>query len=136
MRRVYGAFGMAVTAFDVTPEMVAESRKRFAGVPGLLVIQGDVTHFRFDIPPVDFAYVSDFGHLPDMESVCRALRCIRAHMRTGGGLAIEAGLINRKDSYSPPREFWPLAQVYEGKTVWKTGDGRNGAIYDYTDFLY
>ncbi len=121
--------GMNVTAFDVTPEMIAEGKKRFGGVPGLRLFEGDVTDFRFDIPPADFCYSVDFGHILSIEDVKKALACINYHLRDGGCLVIETGLRmpNAESVYHPVKTFYPLKQVYPNLKVWKTGDGRNEA---------
>lgn len=116
--------GMAVTAFDITPEMITEGRKRFGAVPGLLLCEGDVRDFRFDIPPVDFCYSTDFGHIPTMEEVKKALVCIGTHLRDGGGLVIETTLPPTESHSYPLQTFLPVNQVYPGLKVWKTGEGR------------
>jgi len=61
--------GMNVYSFDITPEMIIESKKRFGGIPGLQFFEGDVTNFRFDIPPADFCYCTDFGHISTIEDI-------------------------------------------------------------------
>ena len=118
--------GFNVTAFDLTPEMIAECKKRFGDVPGLQLLEGDVSSFRFDIPPVDFCFSMDFGHLLTIESVKQALACINNHLRVGGCLVIEAELKLRgaKSGETPAQTFWPAQQVYPGRKVWKTGSGR------------
>ena len=121
--------GMSVTAFDITPEMVAEGKKRFGGVPGLWLCEGDVRDFRFDIEPADFCFCMDFGHILAIEDVKKALVCINNHLRGGGCLVIETGLRvpGEKSDYHPLKTFQPLKQIYPGIKVWKTGDTRNDA---------
>ncbi len=121
--------GMEVTAFDLTPEMIDEGKKRFGAVEGLTLLVGDVCDFRFDIPPADFAYCTDFGHLHTLNDLKRALRCIAAHLRRGGGLVVETALRTASDrSYeTEERRFEPMAQVYPGLQVWKTGRDREDA---------
>ena len=119
--------GMDVTAFDITPEMIAEGKKRFGGIPGLRLFVGDATGFRFDIPPVDFCYSVDFEVLHTIEDVRKAFVCIRDHMRAGGGLVIEAFLPPKESRDWPLQTYMPFRQVYPGKKVWKTGSGHDEA---------
>ncbi len=116
--------GMAVTAFDITPEMIEEGKKRFAHVPGLQLFVGDVTDFRFDIPPADFCFSMDFGHILTIEDIRKALGCINGHLRVGGGLVIETTLPPTVSHNYPLQVFTPSHQVYPGRKVWKTGEGR------------
>ena len=121
--------GFNVTAFDITPEMIAEGKKRYGKVPGLALYEGDVTDFEFDIPPVDFCFSMDFGHILTIEGIQKALTCIAGHMRTGGCLAIETTFRKpgAKSDYTPTQTFRPLKQLYPHLKVWKTGDTRNDA---------
>jgi len=116
--------GMEVTGFDITPEMIAEGKQRYDGIPGLSLLEGDVTDFSFDIPVADFCFVVDFGHLHTVEGIHNALVCIARHLRPGGALVIEAGLPAAESRYNPSQTWWPLQQVYPGLKVWKTGDTR------------
>jgi RimJ/RimL family protein N-acetyltransferase len=121
--------GFSVTAFDVTPEMVAEGKKRFSGIPGLRLYEGDVRDFRFDIPPVDFCFSMDFGHILTIEDVKKALTCIGSHLRDGGCLVVETDLRTPggESDYIPAETFYPLKQIYPNRKVWKTGDTRTDA---------
>lgn len=116
--------GFDVTAFDITPEMVSEARRRFGGVANLSIWEGDVTSFQFDIPPADFCYSMDFGHLQTLEAVRSAFACIRGHLRHGGALVIETNLRlpGEVSSASPRQCFRPVRQLYPHLTVWKTGE--------------
>jgi len=116
-----------VTAFDITPEMIAEGKQRFGNLPGLTLFEGDVTDFQFDIPPVDFCFTMDFEVLPTMEDIKKALKCIHRHLRVGGGLVISAQLPPKTSESWPPQTYLPLKQMYPGRKVWKTGSGRNDA---------
>ena len=121
--------GCGVTAFDITPEMIAEGKKRFGSVPGLRLYEGDVRNFRFDIPPADFCFSMDFQHILTIEDVKRALVCINTHLRYGGCLVIETGLrtSDAQSDFTPMQEFYPQKQIYPGLKVWKTGETRNEA---------
>jgi predicted acetyltransferase/SAM-dependent methyltransferase len=117
--------GFTVTAFDVTPEMIAEGKKRFGRIRDLQLFEGDVIDFRFDITPSDFCFCTDFGHIHELEDIEKSLVCINNHLRDGGCLVIEAGLPCKESVYTPPKTFHPLKQVYPNLKVWKTGDGRS-----------
>jgi len=119
--------GCCVTAFDITPEMIAEGKQRFGNLPGLTLAEGDVTDFQFDIPPVDFCFSMDFEVLPTMEDIKKALACIHRHLRVGGGLVISAQLPPKKSDSWPLNTYLPLKQMYPGMKVWKTGSGHNDA---------
>ncbi len=117
--------GFTTTAFDITPEMITEGKKRFDHVPGLQLSEGDVTDFYFDIPPADFCFATDFGHIHTIEKVKKALLCINRHLREAGILAIETGLCAKESNYTPNKTFYPKEQVYPDKKIWKTGDSSN-----------
>ncbi|MCL2508600.1 MAG: class I SAM-dependent methyltransferase [Oscillospiraceae bacterium] len=119
--------GFSVTAFDITPEMIAEGRKRFGDVPGLRLYEGDVTDFRFDIPPVDFCFSMDFEALDTIEDVKKAFGCIHHHLRVGGCLVIKPWCPPKETGSWPLETYWPQKQVYPGMKVWKTGSGHNDA---------
>jgi len=121
--------GMNVTAFDLTPEMITEGKKRFGNIPRFWLLQGDVTDFHFNIPPVDFCYCTDFGHLLTLDDIKKALTCINAHLRGEGGLVIETGLRlpGAKSEYFPTQTWHPAKQMYPDLRVWKTGDTRYDA---------
>ena len=118
--------GMTVTAFDITPEMIEEGKKRFGNVSGLMFLKGDVTDFDIDIPPVDFCYSMDFGHILTIDDVKKALVCINNHLRDGCCLVIETGLRmpETKSEYHPLKTHHPIKQVYPDIKAWKTGEGR------------
>ena len=118
-----------VTAFDLTPEMIAEGEKRFSHIENLSLRTGDVRDFHFDIEPCDFAFCMDFGHLQTVDDVRRALKAIHAHLRKGGCLMIETSLFmpGGESSASEPRTFRPFSQIYPGIEVWKEGFTRTNA---------
>ena len=113
-----------VTAFDITPEMITEGRKRFGAIQGLRLLEGDIRDFHFNIFPADFCFCVDFGHLHTLREIKKALLCINGHFRKGGCLVIEAGLQYKESSYFPSKTFYPKTQVYHDIKVWKTGDTR------------
>jgi len=121
--------GFNVTAFDITPEMICEGKKRYGDIPGLLLLEGDVINFDFDIQPVDFCFCIDFGHLQSIDDVKKALNCIHYHLRAGGCLVIETGyrLPNAQSDHTPIQTWHPQKQPYPDLKVWKTGETRNDA---------
>lgn len=117
--------GFQVTAFDITPEMIAEGKKRFSDIAGLQLYTADVTDFCFYSLQADFCFISgDFGHIHTLDKVKCALQCICAHLREGGGLVIETELPPIQSVTMPPQAFYPINQVYADKKVWKIGSGR------------
>jgi len=116
--------GFSVTAFDITPDMIAEGKKRFGHLQGLQMYEGDVTSFHFDISPVDFCFSMDFGHVLTIADVKKALGCIHKHLRDGGCMVIETTLPPDETSSYEPRTFMPFKPVYPDVKVWKTGEGR------------
>lgn len=121
--------GFSVTAFDITPEMIAEGKRRFGNVPGLRLREGDVRDFHFEMVPADFCFSMDFGHILTIDDVKRALACIHAHLRDGGCLVIETELRlpDAKSGSSEADAIYPMKQVYPGIKVWKTGKYRTDA---------
>ncbi len=125
--------GFEVTAFDITPEMIAEGKRRFGHLKGLRFFQADVTDFKLPVPPADFCIATDFGHILTIQKVRSALHCIGNHLRLGGVLVVETNLPPRESRFMPVKEFLPLTSVYADKTVYKTGstssDPKTGRTY-------
>lgn len=121
------ADGFKVTAFDITEKMISEGKKRFDGISDLQLFVGDVTGFCFDIPPADFCFATDFGHIHTIDKIKTSLSCISKHLREDAGLVIEASLPATVSSYIPPKTFYPIENPYSDKKVWKIGDTRNDA---------
>ncbi len=120
--------GLEVTAFDITPQMIAEGKKRFGNMSALKLYTADITNFHFDGLQADFCFVSgDFGHIHTLGKVKQALSCIGRQLRGGGGLVIEAGAQITESRCTPPKIFYPKTQVYPDKKVWKVGGGRADA---------
>jgi len=121
--------GMIATAFDITPEMVAEGKKHYGNIAGLNLFEGDIRHFRFDIEPVDFCYCGDLGHIHSIEEIKKAFVCINNHMRAGGCLVIETGITDYDDETTETelRTFRTKENPYPDRTVYKTGTNREEA---------
>ncbi|MCL2415631.1 MAG: class I SAM-dependent methyltransferase [Defluviitaleaceae bacterium] len=117
--------GYNVTIFDITQEMITESKKNFGNIPNLQILQGDIRDFNFDIS-VDFCFVVDFGHILSIDDIKRALICIKNHLRNNGCLVIQTDLRMPNDIsfYNEPQIFYPVKQMYPNKKVWKKGDTR------------
>jgi ubiquinone/menaquinone biosynthesis C-methylase UbiE len=102
--------GVAVTAFDATPEMLAVARRRLsdAGLSAGLV-RGTLTG---PLPLADEAFdlavcALAFCHLPDLAAVCRELFRV---VRPGGGLLVT--------------DFHPDAQAFGWRTIMWDGPRR------------
>ena len=121
--------GLNVVAFDITPEMIAEGKKRFGDIPGLRLYEGDVRDFKFEMRPADFCFCVDLGHILSIDGIKKSLVCINRHLRDGGRLVVETGLRipGARSDYHPAETFFPLKQVYPDVKVWKTGKTRNEA---------
>jgi len=117
--------GFNVTAFDITPEMIAEGQKRFGDIENLKYYNADVRNFNFDIEPVDFCTGADFGFLLTVEDIRKALVCISRHMRKGGCLLMEEWFRdpNAESDYSPPEKF--DCGEFNGMKAWKISESRN-----------
>ena len=128
--------GLNVTAFDITPEMITEGQKRYGHINNLKLLHGDIRNFNFDIPPADFCYCVDLGHLQTINDIKNAFKCINKHLRKGGGFVVETGLRSGNDKleYFPLREF-DFGEVAPGIKLRKVNngkchnDGQNGRQY-------
>lgn len=118
--------GMRVVAFDITPEMIAEGKKRFGNIPSLTLLVGDATAFHFDIEPVDVCAFAEFGWIHSLEDLKRSLACIRGHLRDGGHLIVEE-FIGARDSQTGLETFRVQNNPYLDREVYKTGITRNEA---------
>ena len=118
--------GMNVTAFDITPEMIAEGKKRFGEIKNLNLFVGDATDFRFDIEPVDVCAFAEMGWIHSIDDVKKALVCINNHLRDGGYLILEE-FIGAYDSHTGLETFRVKNNPYSDKMVYKTGATRNEA---------
>ena len=117
--------GMNVTAFDITPEMIAEGKKRFGDIENLNLLVGDIRDFRFDIEPADVCAFADWGHIHSIEEIKKALVCINNHLRDGGYFLHEEYLLgddNNDESDNEPKlkTFRTENNPYSDKVVYKT----------------
>jgi hypothetical protein len=98
--------GFNVTAFDYTPEMVEEGNKRFRNVRNFRLLSGDIRSFELKIPPVDFAFLRDLGHLHSLKDVNAAFRQINLHMRKDSMPVIETMLPPAESAEYPEETFY------------------------------
>ena len=119
--------GMTVTGFDITPEMIAEGKKHHGDIGNLSLYEGDIRDFRFDIAPIDFCFCYDLGHIHSIEEIKLAFACINNHLRDGGCLVVETGIIdyNNESIEGELQTFRTKENPYPDRTVYKTGIGRN-----------
>lgn len=118
--------GMNVTAFDITPEMIDEGKKRFGSMKNLNLFVADATDFRFDIESVDVCAFAEFGWIHSLNEIKKALVCINNHMRDGGYFILEEH-IGAYDSQTGLETFRVKNNPYPDRTVYKTGTTRNEA---------
>ena len=118
--------GMKVTAFDITPEMIEEGKKRFGGIKNLNLFVGDATDFRFDIEPVEVCTFAEMSWIHSMDEVKKALVCFNHHLRDGGHLILEE-FVGAYDSQTGLETFRVKNNPYPDRTVYKTGITRNEA---------
>ncbi|HVT14399.1 MAG TPA: class I SAM-dependent methyltransferase [Fimbriimonadaceae bacterium] len=81
--------GYRVVAFDYSPKMADEAKRRGAHLEGLAVSQGDMREFEFS-GPFELALIPghSFQFMITAEDQRRALACIFRHLAPGGVLCI------------------------------------------------
>jgi SAM-dependent methyltransferase len=122
--------GLDVTAFDITPEMIAEGKKRYGSVQGLNLVVADITTLDLTDKNYDFTFIAGNGDLhllPNIDTVETAFRSLYSHLRDGGCLALELTLPSTQSWRYPKREFQPRVPNYTGKKVWKANEGHYDA---------
>lgn len=123
--------GFAVTAFDLTREMIIEGKKRFGSVNNLEFKVADICDFDFTCKSYDFVFLKDqdLHLLQTIEDVKKAFQCINKHMRKGGCLVLELTLPLKESFDTPKQIFHPRKPNYVDKKVWKESECR----YDATE---
>ena len=122
--------GFNVTAFDITPEMIAEGKKRYGEVDGLNLVTADLLKLDLGEKDIDFAFIAGNGDLHllgAIQDVEKAFNSLNNHLRRGGGLALELILPQCESRSYPKRVFHPRVPNYADKKVWKENDGRYSA---------
>ena len=119
--------GMKVTAFDITPEMIEEGKKRFGDIANLKLVVGDATDFHINIELVDICAFAEMGWIHSLDGIKKALRCINNHLREGGYLILDE-FIGAYDSQTELETFRVKKNPYPDRIVYETGITRNEAI--------
>jgi len=122
--------GFYVTAFDITPEMIAEGKKRYGHISSLNLMVGDILDLNLPVKNFDFAFISGNGDLhllPSINAVETAFLQIGKHMRAGGCLALELTLPQSESWSWPKRIFHPRVPNYKDKKVWKENESSYNA---------
>jgi len=119
--------GFNVMAFDYTPEMIAEGKKRFGSVKNLELVCADICNFSHRETGFDFVFTMDLQLLDSMDKIKKALLSLSRHTRKGGCLVIEIGLPSKESWESPARVFHPRKANYTDKKIWKEGRNRYDA---------
>ena len=116
--------GFAVTAVDLSREMVAEGARRHGSQANLTFIDGDVRSLRLPRNDYEFAFIgtADFHHLLTASDRESALMSLNAHMRPGGGLGLELWFPSEECWTTPWQDFEPLRPPANLPIrVWKKG---------------
>ncbi len=114
--------GFKVTGVDLTRSMIYRAREKFEENdldPTDLVVE-DARYFKLG-RTFDFIFVStgDFHHFMEPEDIEHALGKIYAHLRPGGGMALELFKPPEKDFKRPEKRFIPIRETPRGLKVWK-----------------
>jgi SAM-dependent methyltransferase len=118
--------GFQVTAFDITPEMIAEGKKRYGRVAALNLAVADLTGLDLHEKAFDFAFVAGNGDLHlllTLQVIEKAFLSLHKHIRAGGCLALELTLPGRKSLSYPKKVFHPRVPHYTDKKIWKENEG-------------
>lgn len=122
--------GFNVVAFDITPEMIAEGKKRYSSASGLSLIVADILDLNLQEKNFDFAFIAgndDLNLLQTIQEVEQAFLSISKHMRIGACLVLELTL-PFGDSWSYPKKiFHPRVPNHTDKKIWKENEGRYDA---------
>jgi SAM-dependent methyltransferase len=116
--------GLSVTAVDITREMISEGRRKYGQNPKLEFIEVDICALDLPVKDYDFTFIAttDIHHLHTSDARDKALACLAAHARAGGGLGLELWYPAERSFASPWREFQPLVQPAPGEPkAWKKG---------------
>jgi SAM-dependent methyltransferase len=110
--------GLDVTAFDITPEMIAEGQKRYGSVLGFNLVVADITTLNLKDKNYDCIFVAGYGDLHlllNIETVEKAFCSIYSHLRDGGCLALELTLPSAESWSYPKQEFQPRVPKFTDK---------------------
>ena len=119
--------GFNVTAFDITPEMIVEGKKRYGNVKELRLTIADLLNLDLKDKHFDFVFIAGSGDLHLLQSIHdveKALVSLRNHMKTGSCLVLELSLPSSESWISPMRMFHPRVPNYTDKKIWKENEGK------------
>ena len=119
-----------VTAFDLSPDMIVEGKKRFGSTKSLELLVADLLTLDLAEKNFDFAFLAGNGDLhliQPIENVKKALLSIRKHMRTGACLVLELTLPTKESWSYPKTVFHPRVPNHTDKKIWKENEGRYDA---------
>ncbi|MCL2408729.1 MAG: class I SAM-dependent methyltransferase [Oscillospiraceae bacterium] len=122
--------GFHATAFDITPEMIAEGKARYGATIGLELVVGDIFELDLHRKDFDFAFIAGNGDLyllQSVEDVEKAFISIHKHLRPGACLSLELSLPSKKSWSYPKKVFHPRVPNYTDKKVWKENESRYNA---------
>jgi len=122
--------GFHVTAFDITPEMIAEGKKRYGTVTRLKLVVADLLDLHLNEQHFDFVFISGCGDLSlilSIKNIEKAFISIHKHIRKGGCLALELTLPPKESWSFPKKIFHPRVPNYTDKKVWKENEGKYDA---------
>ena len=117
--------GFSVVAFDITPEMIAEGKKRFSSISGLELVIADILNLDLNINDIDFSFIAGNGDLHLLQTVKDielAFTSLHKHIRTGGCLALEITLPPNESYNYPKKIFHPRITNYSDKNIWKENE--------------
>ena len=98
--------GFNVVAFDITPEMIAEGKKRYGTVNGLELVTANLLELDLCDKNIDFTFIAgngDFHLLQTTHDIERAFISLYKHMRKSGCLVLELTLPSN-ESWSSPKK--------------------------------
>ncbi len=114
--------GFNVTGIDLTESMIYQAREKFEEEdvePEDLIVE-DARFFKLG-KTFDFIFVStgDLHHFLDKDDIDKVLGKIFAHLRPGGGVALELFEPPENDFKRPEKRHRPLRDTPKGLKVWK-----------------
>jgi len=122
--------GFSVTAFDITPEMIDEGKKRYGLVKGLQLVVADIIDLDLNNKHFDFVFIAGYGDLHlllSIKDIERTFISLYKHIRIGGCLVLELTLPPKNSWSSPKQIYHPRVPNYTDKNVWKESESRYDA---------
>ncbi|MFO8109302.1 MAG: class I SAM-dependent methyltransferase [Thermoplasmata archaeon] len=114
--------GFDVTGIDLTQSMIYRAQEKFeeASLEKDKLIVEDARYFKLG-RTFDFVFIStgDFHHFLEQDDINSALGKIYAHLRPGGGMALELFDPPTEDFKRPEKRHIPIRDTPKGLKVWK-----------------